>query len=184
MIDRIKLIIATLFIAFVTCSHAIPILAPVNGTHFTTVGNSSLTDEEVAAAIGVNAATLTLVYKVEADGAESESAADYYETVFSPLIDPKGATITHDTDDPVISGPSIYLVAKDGDAGHYWWNISGWNGLETLTISGLYPNGGSISHLRIYTGSQTSVPDGGLTAGLLGLSLLALRALRSRFHRS
>jgi hypothetical protein len=116
--------------------------------------------------------TVTEVYKQNVGGAEeSDDFASSYTTTFTPPSNPTGATIVYNGG-AFITGDPIYLLAKDGSTGHYLWDITGWDGKETIEISGLYPGGnGSISHVSIFTGGGTSVPDAGTTLALLGMAL-------------
>jgi hypothetical protein len=94
--------------------------------------------------------------------------------------DPQNALIDY------ISGPSIsgfdevYLYVKDGnqDPAFYIFDISTWNGTADLDLQGFWPGNGAISHVAIYAGGTTSVPDGGATLVLLGTALAGLGVVR------
>src|SRR5215204_5525637 len=104
--------------------------------------------------------------------AESGSFAGSYQTSLSPNGDESGGTITY-TGGSILTG-NIYLLIKDGDSdpSFYLFNITGWNGTETITLANFWAgDNGSISHLSLYTAPSTSVPDGGVTVALLGLAL-------------
>jgi len=82
----------------------------------------------------------------------------------------------------------VYFLVKDGSTNAhpglpawYLFDISSWNGRETITLQNFWPNGGSISHVAIY-GTAKSVPDGGLTLVLLGGALVGLEILRRKFN--
>ena len=78
-----------------------------------------------------------------------------------------------------------YLVAKYGDVSHVWYVVG--LGTETLPQSGFggfHPKTGEpvqngLSHYSLYNPGE-KVPDGGATAGLLGLAMLGLGYLRRR----
>jgi hypothetical protein len=113
-------------------------------------------------------------------GSDSGSFAGSYTTTFQPPADPSGAIITYDgAPDPVITANPVYLLVKDGSATPAWYffNISGWNGTETITLVNFWPDQGAISHVQI-NGNGTSVPDGGSMAMLLGIALMGLAGAR------
>ena len=101
---------------------------------------------------------LALVYKQNAGtgGTEEGSYAASYTTTFND--DRSGGLIDY------ISGPvafctECYLVVKDGNnsPAQYFFDISGWNGTEDITLSGFWPQNGSISHVSIH-GVATDPP--------------------------
>ena len=98
-------------------------------------------------------------------------------------MDPADATITYVSGQPVIAAQDIFLLVKDGNQipAAYLFGISGWNGTESLVLTGFWPQGGAISYVSIYTSGSTPVPDGGTTLMLLGAGLGCLGALRHRF---
>lgn len=110
---------------------------------------------------------LELLFKVDED--EEGSFAAYYSGSFSD----SSGTITWDGPN-FISGSPIYLIVKDGAHGHYVFDLVtlGWDGKETINLSGFYPEEGAISHLSIWGCGGTTVPEPG-TLTLLGLGLLA-----------
>ena len=132
---------------------------------------------------------LTLVYKNDQkngdpDGEEEGSFAGSYTTTYSNTADdPEDATIEYDGG-PSISGNPIYLLVKDGaahDPVWYVFDISGWNGTDTIELTGFWPQQGAISHVSIYTGGGgTQVPDAGSTLALLGLALTSIGVLRRK----
>ena len=74
-----------------------------------------------------------------------------------------------------------YLVAKDGNKhGHWIFDISQWNGTETITVTGLWPDGGSLSHASIWGTPPTNVPDGGTSLLLLGMAVSVIGLIRRR----
>lgn len=128
------------------------------------------------------------VYK--GDPKDGETSVDYvasYETVFSldPAADEdeddpdyRGATITWEPGTLFIDPVCTYLLIKDGNHSPWWYFFdlaeAGWDGKATLELSGFWPGAGSISHVSIYDGGTTSVPDGGATMALLGISVILL----------
>lgn len=139
-----------------------------------------------AAFLLVNNGSLVLYYKSNVGGVDEGSFADDYDTLFAnSTTDPSDATISW-LGLGTITCPACYLVIKDG-SGHtpdyYFYDLSTWNGIDTLALEGFWPNGGAISHVSIW-GAETSalqpVPEPG-TLLLLGTGLL-LVARRMRRH--
>ena len=88
-------------------------------------------------------------------------------------------------------GGSLYLFAKyDGpNAGSEVWNIQGQTGLITIPAQGLQADidaghAYGLSGWSIWGGTPTSTPDSGTTAGLLGLAMIGLTVLRTKFHKA
>lgn len=140
---------------------------------------------------------LGLVYKQDqgVGGLESGNGAAYYTTAFSyeSLDDASGATISWDGG-MKISCPSCFLIVKDGnhDAlnpppySQYVYDISGWNGTDTINLSGFWLGQGSISNIAIWNsadegggGSVAAIPEPATYAMLLaGLGLVGFAARR------
>lgn len=121
----------------------------------------------------------TEIYKDEVGGSESGTFADDYTTeYFNSTSEPSDALITWDGPDFITDG---YLVVKDGnhDPAWYLFDISGWDGQEDLEIRNFWTGGGSISHVAIYEGGGTEVPEPATMllfgAGLAGLASSRLR---------
>jgi hypothetical protein len=76
-----------------------------------------------------------------------------YNTVYTPAVDPSGATIDWVSGTNYITGPA-YLLVKDGNHNPAWYLFDltkyGWDGKETLVLQGFWPNRGAISHVAIY----------------------------------
>ena len=150
---------------------------------------------DVSTKVGVPG--LVEVYKQDVGEPETPGgfAASYDTTFSNSATDPEDALIEY------VSGPSIntasptFLLVKDGvkhDPIWYIFNLSNietsagsgvftaWNGTDDLILDGFWPGNGAISHIAIYQGSSTNVPDGGATAALLGLGFLGLAAFARR----
>ena len=157
-----------------TSAHALS-LSPggeISGLTFT---NSNCDAACVSAKIGE---TVTEVYKKNVEGSESGPLANSYRTTFqNSSSDPSGFVITYDgAPDPTVNCPNCYLLVKDGNHTpyQYLFNISSWNGMETITGTGFWPQSGAISHVAIYKGAG-AVPEPMslllLGAGVAGLVL-------------
>jgi hypothetical protein len=133
----------------------------------------------IDAALEALIGTSDFIYKSDVGQADSGSAADWYNTAyFNTPLDPSDADITW-VGPGVIGGGPIYLLVKNGNHTPAWYlfNISNWNGTETIQLQGFWPDQGAISHVAIY-GGTTTVPDGGSMAMLLGMALMGLAGAR------
>ena len=92
--------------------------------------------------------TLTENYKQDAGGPESGSLLGSYTTTFN--ADLSGFTIVYDGGS-TFDRPTCVLYVKDGSPRpQYFFDLGDWNGTETITGSGFYPEQGAISHVDIF----------------------------------
>jgi hypothetical protein len=170
------------------------IITPATGVKWTTNDTSELTAAEVAGIVGY-AGVLEILYKSNVEGGEEEPFAGSYSTAFlNTSGDPADAKITYDGPS-AITGSPLYLLVKDGnhEPAQYIFDLNdldldnnpataaySWNGLDELYLQDFWPSKGAISHVSIYRGTGTSVPDGGATVALMGLALGGL-SLSRRF---
>lgn len=175
------------FALVVSSAQAIPTLTSANAD-WSGIWGANQNASDLETIIGLAAGTLTEVYKQNVGGTEEKAFAASYATTFDSLLDAADATITYDgAPDPVITGGRIFVYAKDGTPRpHYVWEITGWNGTDTISIQDLYlTGGGSISHVSIFaTAGTTNVPEGGATIALLGLALASLGLMSHRILRA
>jgi hypothetical protein len=161
-------------------------ITPATVPVWTTTQNSELTAAEVSALVGYS--PLALVYKADQGGGDSGNAAGLYSTVFDITPDdPSKATITWDSTTQFIACPTCYLVVKDGNQtpAQYIFDISTWNGQESIVLTGFWPAQGAISNIAIYNnpgdggGTIAQVPEADTYAMLLaGLGLVGFAARR------
>lgn len=129
--------------------------------------------------------TLSLLYKANVEGGEEGPFATSYTTLFyNTTSDPSDALLFYDDlflQDPVISCDACYLAIKDGrhSPGYYFYDLSGWDGLEAISFQDFWPDGGAISHISIWGDTPSSVPEPA-TLGLFSLGLLGLGFARRR----
>lgn len=135
-----------------------------------------------------------LVYKAdyaESGPVEEGNAWSYYTTVFTGEVgEPSGATITWDVDAMYyIACPSCYLVVQDGNhiPPQYIFDISTWNGQDTLVLSGFWLDKGAISNIAIWNdasnggGTVAAIPEAETYAMMLaGLGLVGFAVRRKR----
>ncbi|MFT6840000.1 MAG: hypothetical protein ACJAWK_000760 [Candidatus Azotimanducaceae bacterium] len=103
----------------------------------------------ILAAISVWVGTDTEAYKDDEGGSESGVAQGWYSTTYNS--DLSGAEIVWaGVSGSYISGAS-YLLVKDGKRKPAWYlfDISNWDGMETISLLGFWPKKGSISHVSI-----------------------------------
>ena len=101
----------------------------------------------------------TEVYKQDVGaGSDSGSFASSYTTAFfNTPGDPMDATITYvGAPAPAITTDPVYLLVKDGNATPAWYlfNISNWNGTESIVMTNFWPAGGAISHVALQVGDR------------------------------
>jgi hypothetical protein len=119
---------------------------------------------------------LVEAYKQDAGGGESGSFAGVYDTVFAnTALDPEDATITFTgTAGEQIACPECYLLVKDGNQDPIWYifDLGDWDGMESLVLTGFWPDQGAISHVSIFSGGR-AVP-GPAPFVLMGIGLLGI----------
>ena len=158
-----------------------PSTAPCGSPTCLQLTGNQTSQPQIDVAIAGALAGSTEIYKQNVgDGFDTGSAAAIYTTTFQNTpTDPSGATIVYNGGVP----PTVtHLLVKDGNNEPAWYlfNITGWNGIETITLQNFWPGNGAISHIALYGGgSTTRVPEPG-TMGLLGAGLLAFGFLRRR----
>ena len=124
---------------------------------------------------------LSLYYKSDVGGADSGTYANAYDTAF-PNNDPEDALLSHIVGQTAIKCPECYLTVKDGNhsPSYYFFDLSNWNGMDSLELTGFWPRGGAISHVSIWGKQETThVPEPGSMA-LLALGFAGLLAARRR----
>lgn len=192
-------------------AHATIMLTPLTTGVLTTNDNSNFTTlSQINTAFGTSYSGLSLSYKAEVGSASSPATTEEgpfaanYTTVFSDTaLDPMDALITY-VGGSFINCPTCFLIVKDGNQSpaQYLFDLGSWNGTESISMTGFWPDQGAISNVAIWSGSSTSSTTGQTTSGqttsgnqvsepgilgLLGLGLLGqaflLRQRRRRLQK-
>jgi hypothetical protein len=139
-------------------------------------GTSALDGSDIETFFSLTAGSVTEFYKANS-GTTVTEGFDYpgsYDTTFALASDGdySSATITHQSGGDIPDG-MIYLVVKDGSQANpnqYIFDITNWNGVDTIQISGIWDgagdNGfgvaddgkGGISHVAIFSTATLPPP--------------------------
>lgn len=171
-------------------AQALTITPSTSGVIAANLGQSNCEAGCVYNAFGLtNDGTLDLLYKGAVGNIDEGTFAASYNTVFANTeSDPSDATITHIAGLSIVC-PECYLAIKDGNQNpsYYFYNLSSWNGTETIELRDFWPEQGAISHVSIWgregiTPPTGTAPEPSLIA-LLGLGLLGFGTTQLRKSR-
>lgn len=181
MTSKLKKLLPALIASFALFGSAQALTLNYNTAWFLNQ-SSNPTAAELAAATGAPASAFAnSLYKNTSGNEAGGSLWANYTTTYS--LPPDGGTAVITWDGGAVADAN-YLMAKDGNDGIYIWDVSAWDGMETITI----PNPWladqdklkTYSHVQFWGTTGTSVPDGGATAMLLGMGLVAMSFIARR----
>ncbi|MEA3468576.1 MAG: hypothetical protein U9R57_10195, partial [Thermodesulfobacteriota bacterium] len=148
----IHLLMSLVFVMVVAQAHAL-VLTPENADWWGDAGPGvpAIYDQwnDLIAADGgtLTVGASTELYKMDVGAAADEgSFASSYDTVFSMTdTDPQNALITYVPGTDWINSNPTYLLVKDGNQNPDWYgfDISGWDGQETISAENFWPGNGS-----------------------------------------
>jgi hypothetical protein len=129
---------------------------------------------------------LELLYKSDFGGTDSGIYASSYQTTwgnFDADNEPFRALIEY-IGGLFISYDTIVFVAKDGQNWNFIWDISYWNGTDSIELLiNNPPYTAAISHVAIWGAGPREVPEPStlllLGAGLIGLAFCARKRIKS-----
>ena len=128
--------------------------------HLGTDETANLSEADIEAICGC--AIDQLLYTAGPTDGEGGTFDSSYNTAFNGGDDGnENAVITYVAGQPVLNCGDCWLVVKDGASkpvgeeppAQYLFDLDslGWNGTDTINITGLWPDEGSISHLSIWS---------------------------------
>jgi hypothetical protein len=184
----LRSLLATATLFFAVQANAILYLTPGGEWTNETLYNSAYPETPInnpndsGDILSITGETADLLYKDNVGGSEEGMAnfmASYETTYFNTALDPMDAQITYVGGD--IMADANWLVVKDGDTAPSWYlfDISAWDGVETISLNNFWPQQGAISHISIFGSDTVKVPEPG-TLALFGLGLLGLGLVRRR----
>ena len=182
-------VVLGLFSAPVFALSITPTSGMLNITRWESNDNSNCNAACVSTLTGMP--NLVEVYKQDQgdEPTDTGALAGSYSTTFANLVsDPQDATITYGVGNS-LDCPNLAckLVVKDGKntPAIYAFDLNalGWNGTETLNMTGFWPNQGAISHVALYSGSGEPIPEPS-TMLLFGTGLAGLVAWRYRKQKT
>ena len=188
----IHLLMSLFFVMIAVQAHAAVTLTPTTNDWSGYANGVPAIFAEWNALLEAEGSTLTVgndteLYKKDVGVLDVGQYKDSYNTLFFPVgeSDPSYARTWHVSGTDVITTSPTYLLVKGGAQNVTWYgyDLSAWDGLETIEMNNFWLHQGSISHIAIYGDDNGQEVPEPATMLIFGAGLVGLAGYRSRMKK-